>query len=158
MLGSSPAGEGSLFWRLRDKGNDGADDRVRSFKTKSTDNPRIDRAHIQASELTEAFFAAEYLGAFVGLQGAVFKWDQVRACFDGGHAEAEAAPGARRLGIARDPARARDPSGAVIEVAKKPWRVVDIADVRGVDYVEQVRRVADFARHYKRSKVTVDVI
>jgi hypothetical protein len=158
VLGSSPAGKGSLFWRLWDKGKDGADDRVRSFKMKSIDNPHIDRAYIEAqrSELTEAQFAAEYLGEFVDLEGAVFKWDQVRACIDGGYVDA--APGARRFSIGWDPARVRDRSGvAVIDVTKKPWRVVDVADLRGVNYVEQVRRVADLARRYERAKVTVDV-
>jgi hypothetical protein len=158
VLASSPAGKGSIFWRLWSKGQDGTDDRVRSFKMKSTDNPHIARDYIEAqkTELTEAQFAAEYLGDFVDLQGAVFKWDQIRACIDG--SEERDAPGSRRFSIGWDPARVRDRSGvAVVDITKKPWRVVEVADLRSVDYIEQVRRVADIARHYGRAKVTVDV-
>src|SRR5271157_353765 len=158
VLASSPAGKGSLFWRLWDKGKVGADERVRSFTMKSVDNPHVDRAYIEAqkAELTEAQFAAEYLGEFVDIQGAVFKWDQIRACLIGAD---EAAPtDVPRFSIGWDPARVRDRSGvAVLDVTKKPWRVVEIADLRSFDYIEQVHRVAELARHYGRAKVSVDI-
>jgi hypothetical protein len=157
VLASSPDGKGSLFWRLWSAGQETSDDRVCSFTMKTLDNPHIDASYVESQrvELTEAQFAAEYLGQFVDQQGAAFKWDHVRACIDGG--EEQATRGARRYRIGWDPARVRDRSGvAVVDVTEKPWRVVHVLDLRGVDYVEQVQRVADLARHFEGAKVVVD--
>jgi hypothetical protein len=157
VLASSPAGKGSLFWRLYERGQSGSDPRVRSFKMRSTDNPHVDRAFIEAqrNELTEAQFAAEYLGEFVDHDGAVFRWDQIHACIDG-HDEQERS-GTRRFRVGWDPARIRDRSGVVVvDVTEKPWHVVEVLDLRGVDFVEQVRRVAELARRFEKAKVIVD--
>lgn len=158
VLASSPAGKGSLFWRYSDKGKDGTDARVRSFTMKSTDNPHVDKNYIesQRNELTEDQFRAEYLGEFVDRGGAVFKWDQIRGCIDG--AEEHETSGTRRFSVGWDPARVRDRSGvAVIDVTRKPWRVVEVVDLRALTYIDQVGRVAEIARHYERAKVSVDV-
>ncbi len=158
VLASSPDGKGSLFWRLWSAGQESTDDRVRSFTMKTLDNPHIDASYVesQRAELTEAQFAAEYLGEFVDQQGAAFKWDHIRACIDGG--EEHETPGSRRYRIGWDPARIRDRSGvAVVDVTEKPWRVVHVLDLRGIDYVEQVERVADLARHFEKAKVIIDM-
>jgi hypothetical protein len=157
VLASSPAGKGSTFWRMYDRGQSGTDPRVKSFKMRSTDNPHVDRAFIDAqrNELTEAQFAAEYLGEFVDQDGAVFRWDQIHACVDG-HDEQESR-GPRRYRVGWDPARVRDRSGVVVvDVTEKPWHVIEVIDLRGVDFIEQVRRVAGLARRFEKAKVIVD--
>jgi Terminase RNaseH-like domain len=42
-------------------------------------------------------------------------------------------------------------------VTEKPWRVVHVLDLRGVDYVQQVQRVSELAQDYEKAKVVVDM-
>jgi hypothetical protein len=46
---------------------------------------------------------------------------------------------------------------AVVDVTEKPWRVVHVLDLRGIDYVDQVHRVAELARHFEKAKVVIDM-
>jgi hypothetical protein len=85
----------------------------------------------------------------------VFRWDQIHACIDG-HDEHETS-GTRCFRIGWDPAKIRDRSGVVVvDVTEKPWHVVEVLDLRGVDFIEQVRRVADLASRFAKAKVIVD--
>lgn len=43
-----------------------------------------------------------------------------------------------------------------MDVTEKPWKVVQVLDLRGVDYVEQVQRVAELAGHFEKAKVIID--
>lgn len=156
VLASTPSAKGALFHRLWERGRSGSDPRILSFTMRSLDNPHVSTDYIEAQrgQLTEAQFAAEYLGNFLDQTGNVFRFEHLVACATG--AEEEPLAGHRYV-IGWDPARQRDRSGvAVVDATAQPWRVVRAEDLRGADYTVQVQYVADLAARYNRAQVMMD--
>jgi hypothetical protein len=157
VLASTPGVKGALFHRLYEQGKTGTDSRVRSFTLKTIDNPHVDAEYVaaQKEQLTATQYDVEYGGVFADQAGAIFKWEDVIACTD---LDIPQGTRARRVHIGWDPARTKDRSGvAVVDVAAKPYEVLDIRDLRGLDYIKQTEIVAALAReHGKSTKVVVD--
>lgn len=157
VLASTPGIKGALFHRLFEQGKDGTDPRVRSFTMKTTENPFVDAAYVSAQkeQITRAQFDAEYEGSFTEQAGALFRWEDVLACT---HLERAERTGRRRIHVGWDPARTKDRSGvAVVDVTAKPYQVLEVRDLRGLDYIKQTDAVARLAQDNGESvKVIVD--
>lgn len=156
VLASTPAAKGALFHRYFEQGQDGRDPRVRSFTMKSTDNPHVDRSYIEAqrNQISERQWIVEYLGEFSDQTDCVFRWEHLAACATG---EEQSAISGHRYVVGWDPALKHDKSGlAILDSSERPWRVVRVLDLKGSDYIEQVRQVAELAKMYNGAKVIVD--
>jgi phage terminase large subunit-like protein len=157
VLASTPGVKGALFHRLYEQGKDGTDPRVRSFTMETVGNPFVDAQYVaaQKEQLTKAQYDVEYGGVFGDQAGAIFKWSDVLACTD---LEARERTGERRIHVGWDPARVKDGSAVVaVDVTEKPYRVLQVRNLRGLDYIRQTETVAAIAReHGKSTKVIVD--
>jgi hypothetical protein len=154
-LASTPTVRGGLLHRLFERGESGADPRVRSFHFPTTANPHVDAAYVEAQrgELSQDQFACEWEGRWLDATDACFRWDDVLACATGASGPRDAG----RFVAGFDPAKVRDRSALVVlDVSAIPRRVAHLEDLAGRDYGVQVACVAEVSRRFGRCKVAVD--
>jgi len=156
ILSSTPTVTGGILHRWFERGRDGSDVRVKSFHFPWTANPFLDQAYVESmrSELPREIWQCEWEGNWSDGHGSVFRWTDVIACTTDSTAHNANLP---RFVAGFDPARLRDASAlVVVETSKTPRQVLQLEDLSGSDYPQQVARVAAVAREFGGCPVVVD--
>ncbi len=154
-LSSTPTIRGGWLHDLFERGLRD-DPQIRSFSFPTTANPHIsaDFVETQRTQMTDQQFAREFEGTFSDAASTVFAFDHVVACAVG--EEEEPRSGGEYV-LGWDPAARRDKSAVVIiDKSRRPWSVVKVADLRGLEYLAQVSTIASLARRYNQARVVLD--
>ena len=154
-LTSTPTVRGGWLHDLFERGRRD-DPQVRSFAFATRANPHISAQFVEAqrAQMTDQQFAREFEGSFADATCTVFGFDHVAACAVG---EEEEPRGDGQYVLGWDPAARRDKSAVVIlDKSTKPWSVVKLGDLKGLEYLAQVATIASLARRYNRARIVVD--
>ena len=102
----------------------------------------------QQADMTELAYRTEYEADFVDEQASVFRQEIIEAAIDPGIEEGTVLRG-HVYSIGFDPAKFRDRSAVVVlDRTQVPYRVVEVLDLSGRDYLVQAHTVARLAARY----------
>ncbi len=157
VLISTPWGRGNRFFHASTRGVQG-DPAIRSFHFPSRSNPHLSSEYLerQRAELTELAWRTEYEAEFLDDQASVFRQELVEAAVDPSIEEGTVLAG-HSYSLGFDPAKFRDRSAlVVVDRTQLPYRVVQVADLAGRDYLARARAVARLAARYNDAAVLLD--
>ena len=150
LLISTPKGRGWL-WDLWKRGQPGGDPDYASWNFPSWNNPRLDKALIDAerARLPERVFAQEYAGDFVEGAGQVFRYVRDAATGDW----QDPVPGKSYV-AGLDLAKIADFS--VLVIMNQERRVVHVDRFNKLDWELQVTRIKAATERYNRASILLD--